>query len=65
MNNRHRQGRCGYFVNIILDTAVNSDLFKVLFYMNADQAYLPYIGCCVDAVAHLPTAGDRCVPVWR
>lgn len=65
MNNWHRQGRCEYFVNIKLDTAVNLDLFKILLYLNADQAYLPYIGYCVDAVAHLPTAGDRCVPAWR
>lgn len=57
------QGHHGYCVNIRFDTAVNLDLFKVLFYTNADQAYLPSTGCCVDAVAHLPTAGDRCVPV--
>lgn len=59
----HRQGHHGYFASIKLDTAVNLDLFKVLFHTNADQAYLPHIGCCVDAVSHLPTAGDRCVPV--
>jgi len=65
MNNWHRQACCEYFVNIKLDTAVNLDAFKISLYMNADQAYLPYIGCCVGAVAHLPTAGDRCVPAWR
>lgn len=66
LKDRHRQlGHHGYFVNIKSDTAVSLDLFKVLFHMNADQAYLPYIGRRVDAAAHLPTAGDMCVPVSR